>query len=284
MKHLVLRPIFILLKTANQKTESFLIIMPMKQYKIYLFNLQESTHKMWCFLGESASNISAKIYGNSNTFLSVPLYTGIQQSYFIIPLQYIIELGASVQPVGSNIFISSSVRTETALGMKWLASYFQEPNERIPPTISENGVTSNKNLEIATNAYNKNEEPINSWYGSMTYGLESPSGFTGLTWSPNPSTYYSIEPEIIFHIAIGPFSADVLVDMEDVKRHSANVLNSDFDANVECTVIYNADGTWSIKQGYTPPEPNILSILSKAHLELSIAHKKLVQLILSKRV
>lgn len=227
-------------------------------YKINLYNLQQSTQTMWCFLGEQDIKPYAPVYANSNTFLMVPPFNnGTIDNSFTIPLQYVIQAGASNNPVELNTRISTNASQYTDLGMEWLASYFPEPSRRYPELRLE-GTTSNNQLVVATNSYNKVDESINSWYGSMTYGMEYTGNLIGLTWSPEPNFTYQIKPRIAFYVAIGSFESDTLVDINMISRESALVTEYDFNENNECTVIRHENGSWSIRPGNQPP-----SIFSK---------------------
>lgn len=252
------------------------------EYKINLYNLEGSAQKMWCFLSEPESNVSAEVYANSNSFLTVPTYSGSQQNSFTIPLQYSVQVGASNNAVGLDIQIRSSVTENTDLGVEWLANYTQESGEKIPPTLTQGGTAPSNELAITTNSYNKSEEPLNSWYGSMTYGVETAEGFIGLTWSPDPARTYEIKPKVTFYVAIGSFQSNTLADINAISSTSAEITENAFDGNNECTVTRNPDGTWSVAPGNVRPTNFTELLLLNSHLSLVAAHKELVDLIANK--
>lgn len=249
------------------------------EYKINLVNLTSTSQLMWCFLSEPESTISEEVYANSNTNLNVPPSTGKEQNSFTIPLQYSVQAGASNNAVGLNIQITSSVTESTDLGVGWLASYTQD-SVNTPPTLETMDATLDDELAITTNIYEKEDEPINSWYGSMTYGVQSSDGFIGITWSPTPATTYQIKPKVTFYVAIGDFSTNTLADINTISSSAAVVTEADFDRNNECTVTRNSDGSWVIEPGNTTPTSlSAELILLNSHLNLSSAHNELVKLV-----
>jgi hypothetical protein len=251
------------------------------RYKINLFNLQNQTQKFWCFLSAPKSNIDSTVYANSNTAINVSTYTGSQKASFTVPLQYKVEVGATNKAVGLNTLIESSDTHDSDLEVEWKASYYQKKDDKTPPTLALSGQTAPAGqLAIVTNSYNKNDEPLNKWYGNMSFGIETETGFIGVSWSPNPTFTYKLEPIVNFYVAVGDYSQNKLANITAISSTSANITQKSFDGNYECTVIYQPDGSWVVKPGYAPPASlNLLSTMVSAHAELISAHKNLVELV-----
>ena len=256
----------------------------MTEYKINLINKSTKAEKFWCFLSQPESDISSKVFANSSTFLTVPVFNGTQSNSFTVPLQYIVGVGASNNAVGLDIKIESAVAESTDLGVAWEASYTQQTGEKIPPKLANIGTAPTNQLTISTNQYKKADEPLNNWFGNMTYGVRSLEGFLGITWSPDPGSTYQIRPKVKFYVAIGSFQTNTLADINTISRQSAEINEDDFDGNFECTVTRTPDGGWSVVPG--PPPSNVTislasssELLLKAHYELAEAHNQLVELV-----
>ena len=196
-------------------------------------------------------------------------------------MQYIVAAGASNNAVGLETLILSQVTEKTNLEVEWLASYTQEKGEKIGPTLGLDGKTTpSGELALLSNSYDKSAEKLNSWYGSLTYGVKSEEGFMGLTWSPDPLTTYEIKPKVNFYVALGSFSSNTLADINAISTNSANVTEDKFDGNYEATVYLRKDGKWDVIPG--PPSTTSLGasmLLLNAHLNLSKAHADLTGLL-----
>lgn len=252
----------------------------MNKYKIYLVNKEGSSQKFWCFLSKPESEISPEVYANSNTFLTVPPYTGSQENSFTIPLQYIVKVGASNNAVGLQTRIQSSVTENTKLREAWEAKYIQKRGEKIGPTLHKAGTAPEGTLNITTNTYDKSAESLNNWYGNMTYGVQSEEGFIGITWSPDPARTYEIKPKVTFYVAIGSFSSNTLADINRISSNAAMVTEDDFNGHEECTVTRKSNGSWSVTPGRPSrtAELDVANLLINAHLNLTEAHKSFTQL------
>lgn len=255
------------------------------EYKINLYNSEGSAQRMWCFLSEPESDISAEVYANSDSSLTVPTFTGSEQNSFTIPLQYSVQVGASNNAIGLDIQIDSSVTKNTDLGVEWFAAYTQDKEENIPPTLEKVSTAPDNQLAITTNEYDKSAESLNSWYGNMTYGVESAQGFIGVTWSPDPAKTYEIKPKVTFYVSIGSYQSNTLADINSIASSAAVITEDDFDGNNECTVTRNVDGSWSVMPGNVSPDDLSSSelLLLNSHLSLVTAHKELVKLVASNR-
>ena len=250
-------------------------------YKINLVNKQAATKKFWCFLNAPQISNQPTVFANSNTFLSLPKTLPGSSASFDIPLQYSVQAGASNKAVGLNTKISSSVTQNTNLGVSWLAAYSQNGNN-LPPTLKNDTTPPappTNGLVIKTNVYDKSKEPLDNWYGNLTFGVKTSHGFIGLTWSPDPSTAYITMPNVSFYVTTGKYQTNTLANISAIALNAAHLTASDFDGNLECTVTLNADGTWSKNAGKPALVDSVLDSLVESHLMLSTAHLKIADLV-----
>ena len=263
-------------------------------YKINLINLMTEPQKMWAFLDKPDANITSEIFANSETYLTVPVYTGTQRNSFTIPLQYVVKVGATNRAVGLETLILSQDADNTDLLEQWMVKYFLEQGERQGPTlgkISQDPPPASGTVEVTTNNYVKANEPLYKWWGNMTWGVESQNGFLGVTWSPQPGKKYGIKPKVKFYIATGEFKSNVLADINVVSAKSAVITEASFDGNQECTVTMGKDGRWSV----TPGGPDVVEAfirgemamratltgqLIEAHSHLCSAHDRLIAMVM----
>lgn len=251
-------------------------------YKIHLKNLQSADKTFWCFLNLPESQISADIYANSSANLTVSQYQSGQDDSFTIPLQYVVQAGASNQAVALNTLIQSSLKKNTDLAAAWHADYF--PANKGPKLYLATDVPNpdNKEVDIWTNDFDKSQERLKNWYSSLTFGVLSQNGFMGVTWSPDPSETYRIKPKVQFYVATGSFESNTLADITAISSQSAPVTADSFDGNNECTVTLLSTGKWLVEPGNTNQIVNsnsaILNNLVKANMELATSHSALVAL------
>jgi hypothetical protein len=220
-------------------------------YKIYLVNKGSNAQNFWCFLQEPEGVPTSDIFANSNTMLSVvPNYPGTNT--FTVPLQYKVAAGASNEAVGLNVKIDSAVMQNANLEQLWDADYVTVEGNQGPQgpglTLNPSTVSPSGTIGIKSNDFNQSQNENEKWFSNMSFGLESASGFLGVTWSPSPSVTSTITPKFAFYIATGSFTSNSLVDMTTICNESQTVELSDF-LNLEATVTLSATGTWSVTPG-----------------------------------
>ncbi|WKZ93937.1 hypothetical protein P0E69_08695 [Chimaeribacter arupi] len=249
------------------------------EYVIHIQNQQNEKEKFWCFLSKPEAEYDADVFANSSTYLTVPLFTGNQDNYFTVPLQYIVSAQASSRVVGLKTKITSSNYEEADLGQSWDFELFTD-NEG--PVITEGEpIDDNTQLLMRTNKYNKNEEPLNNWYNSLTFGIKTENGFMGVTWSPKADQQYYVTPNFEFYISTGRFSENTLADITNIAASSATVTLKDFDGNRECTVVRTPNGEWEVHKGNLN-QPTLLAKLLDAHASLISAHAAMVTMVAQK--
>ncbi|MEM9916549.1 MAG: hypothetical protein AAF990_00555 [Bacteroidota bacterium] len=248
------------------------------KYKIYLVNLQASSKKFWCFLDQPIQDLSGEVYANSSAFLTVPPFNPAQTNSFTIPLQYKVAVGASNKAVKLNTLVQSDMIFSTDLEKKWKATYTQD-GHNVGPVLASDGSAGLKTVVMDTNQYDKSKEPINSWYGSMTFGIESENGFIGQTWSPDPLSQYTIVPKVNFYVATGNFQSSRLADINEISLNSANITAQSFDFGNECTVTLNSDGSWDVSPGKPNASLMHMSRLMDTHQTLVQIQEKFVNMV-----
>jgi hypothetical protein len=255
--------------------------MPTK-YKIHLKNLQSADKTFWCFLNTPDSNISSEVFANSSARLTVAQFEPGRDDSFTIPLQYVVKAGASNNAVALKTLIQSSISKNTDLASSWQANYFQA--NKGPALVPGSDTPASDEVDVLTNAFDKNREPLDKWFSSLTFGVQSDNGFLGVTWSPDPSETYRIKPKVQFYVATGSYEENTLASITSISTTSANITEDSFDGNYECTVTLLTTGKWKVEKGNTNQSStlrasNALVDLSKTQLLLATAHTDLVDLI-----
>jgi hypothetical protein len=244
-------------------------------YRIYLVNNSADPQNFWCFLAppQELSN-NPGVFANSSTSIEVaPNYAGVNM--FVIPVQYVVGVGASNQAVGLNIEIISQVQNDASLTDTWNANYVNAPPNQ-GPTMALAGTRQNPNgIAIVTNHFNKSSNEQNGWYSNQTFGIETEVGFIGMTWSPDPGQTTILTPRLNFYIALGPHGSNRLANYDEFSNDSAVVdAPSSFDQLNECTVTYTQAGEWQIRPG----KPAILAVSQDLAFFRSPQHQDLAAL------
>jgi hypothetical protein len=244
-------------------------------YTIYLQNQSASPQDFWCFLAppEQLTN-NAAVFANSSASIEVaPNYAGVNE--FVIPIQYVVGAGGSNQAVGLNIEIISQVSNDASLTDTWNADYVNAPPNQGPTMALAGTKQKSTDIAIVTNGFNKITNEQNGWYSNQTFGIESQSGFIGMTWSPDPATTTILTPQLTFYIAVGKYGSNKLANYDEFSNTSA-VINapSSFDEVNNCTVTYTQAGGWEITQG----KPGALAVSQNLAFFRSPQHQDLVAL------
>ena len=252
------------------------------KYKIHLKNLHSADKTFWCFLNTPDSDISTEVFANSSARLTVAQFEPGRDDSFTIPLQYVVKAGASNQAVALKTLIQSSISKNTDLASSWMANYF--PANKGPALAPYSDQPASDEVDVLTNGFDKSREPLDKWYSSLTFGVQSDNGFLGVTWSPDPSETYRIRPKVQFYVATGSYEENTLASITSISSTSANITEDSFDGNYECTVTLLTTGKWKVEKGNTNQSltlraSNALVDLAKTQLLLATAHTDLVDLI-----
>ena len=217
-------------------------------YTIYLKNEGADGKNFWCFLEEPEGLANKDVFANSSASLYVqPNYGGINK--FTIPLQYILAAGASNNAVAEGVQIDSSIVRNAQLEEVWEATYATVPPKQGPGlSIIQGAKSPEDTIGYNSNNFDKKHNQNEKWYSSMSFGIQSPNGFLGVTWSPSPGDEHTIRPKFSFFISTGSFTSYELADITTISGESAKVPWEKFE-NLEATVILTSTGTFRVESG-----------------------------------
>ena len=138
----------------------------------------------------------------------------------------------------------------TELG-KQLDIQYGDPAQHRLPIMTETGSITNPNaLLLQTLPYDKDEEAQANWYANQSFGIETPQGYIGMTWSPNSGQPLTLIPNLTFYVAIGDYGVNQLASLEQVANNAAVVTApNSFDAGNEATVTCTQEGRWIVAPG-----------------------------------
>ena len=249
------------------------------EYTIYLVNMSVNNQTFWCFLQQPEElKSNPKVFANSSANLTVrPNDPGLNS--FTIPVQYKVGAGASNQAVGLNVKINTRQSSDADLKDTWLAEYVTVP-PKMGPTLQRINQTATENtIVMKSNEFDQAINQSESWYENMSFGIETDSGFIGMTWSPNPGKTTTLTPKLTFYIATGDYGSNSLADFTTISTTSGVVsVPNDFSRQREVTVVYGSNGVWSSYKG-KPPQLGFLNELIEAHLNLSRSHVDLTSML-----
>ncbi|MGB8690217.1 MAG: hypothetical protein WCD53_23190 [Microcoleus sp.] len=255
--------------------------MPAKpaEYTIYLVNQSSSRQTFWCFLEPPEILPSdPAVFANSSVSLAVgSLQPG--KHTFTIPVQYVVEAGASSKAVGLGVKISSIVTNDANLTDTWEADYVTVPPPQ-GPTMQKLGAPSPANtITIKSNAFDQGKNEAAGWFSNMSFGIQTEQGFIGMTWSPNPQQTRTLTPKLKFYVAVGSYGDNTLASWTTVSNNSSEAISvpSSFQYN-EATVTYTSTGGWLVTPGKPPATSDYIGSLIQSHLFISKAHADLVAL------
>jgi len=221
-------------------------------YTIYLVNQSSTTQTFWCFLTRPQELASdPAVFANSSASLAIRSNDPATNS-FVIPVQYVVGAGASNNAVGLNVQINSTISQNTDVGQVWDALYADVPPNMGPTLTPGSGGAPSNSLQIVTNAFDQGNNEANGWYSNQSFGIQTSSGFMGMTWSPSPNQTRTLTPKLSFYVSVGSFGDSELVDWTQVSNNAAQIsVPTSFSANA-CTVTLLNNGTWSVTPGKPP--------------------------------
>jgi hypothetical protein len=217
------------------------------EYHIYIVNHSISPHLFWAFLSKPEISSTPEVFANSNTNLQIPAGSSNLNS-FTIPVQYVVGTGASNNAVGLDTRIESSATRNTEEKQLWDVVYATVPPNQGPEMTGP--TDANQTIDMKTESFNPETNAAYGWFESMSFGIKTSHGFMGVTWTPSQGITYKITPKLTFYIAIGNYSSSSLADITAISNDSA-ICDSekDFDAINQCTVTYDATGSWTTAKG-----------------------------------
>lgn len=221
-------------------------------YRIYLVNNSASKQVFWLFLQPPKELVSdPNVFANSSASLAVrPNASGL--NYFTVPVQYSVGAGSSNNAVGLGVQVTSTVQQNTNLGKKWLATYYTVPPQEGPELVPTSGTVPATAVGVATNAFDKIKNENNKWFSSQSFGIETPAGYIGLTWSPEPNQTRTLTPTLAFYVAVGSYGANELASWTQVSTDSAIITVPNNFLYGDATVTYTQTGEWVVTPGKPP--------------------------------
>ncbi len=248
------------------------------EYTIYLVNESSSTQTFWCFLQrpvEIASDPS--VFANSSANLAVRSFDEGTNT-FTIPVQYVVQAGASNKPLGLGVKISSTITKNADLKDMWQANYVTVPPNQGPTMQKLDNESSPTSIAIKSNDFDQAHNEGAGWFSNMSFGIQTDQGFIGMTWSPSPQQTKTLTPRLRFYVAVGSYGNNTLASWTDVSNSSAEILiPSSFQYN-NTTVTYTSNGGWKVTPGKPPATRDYIGSLIQSHLFISKAHADLVAL------
>jgi hypothetical protein len=193
----------------------------------------------------------------------------------VIPVQYKVGAGASNKAVGLSVKVISSITQNADLQDIWNADYANFPPPK-GPTLGKSGEqTSANQISIVTNNFDKgNNENNGHWYSNQSFGIETGSGFIGMTWDPKAGQTRQLTPKLTFYVAIGEYGENTLASWDQFSNAAAEIhAPTDFSKG-SCTVTYTKESRWKV----TPGEPLVRALAKNLDWFLSDEHQELVAL------
>ncbi len=242
------------------------------QYTIYLVNQSSSTQTFWCFLTRPAEIASdPNVFANSSASIAIDS-NDPSTNYFVIPVQYSVGAGASNNAVGLDVQVTSTISQNSDLAQVWNADYANAPPKKGPKLTAASTSTGPNSIKLVTNSFNQEDNEALGWYSNQSFGIQTASGFMGMTWSPSPNQSRTLTPKLSFYISVGSFGSSTLADWTQVSNDSAQVSVPGSFTGGACTVTLLNNGKWKI----TPGKPPQLALLENLAFLKSDAHSQLM--------
>ncbi|CCE01114.1 hypothetical protein BRAS3809_4220010 [Bradyrhizobium sp. STM 3809] len=99
------------------------------------------------------------------------------------------------------------------------------------------------------NAFDKAKNESGNWFSNQSFGIQTPAGSIGMTWSPEPQQTKTLTPQLSFYIAIGDYAERSLTDWNTLSVNSIQVDAAEDFVYGAATVTYDYSGNWSKTPG-----------------------------------
>ncbi|RUN77113.1 hypothetical protein EJC47_08570 [Sphingomonas sp. TF3] len=242
------------------------------QYTIYLVNQSSSTQTFWCFLTRPAEIASdPNVFANSSASIAIDS-NDPSTNYFVIPVQYSVGAGASNNAVGLDVQVTSTISQNSDLAQVWNADYANAPPKKGPKLTLASTSTGPNSIKLVTNSFNQEDNESLGWYSNQSFGIQTASGFMGMTWSPSPNQSRTLTPKLSFYISVGSFGSSTLADWTQVSNDSAQVSVPGSFTGGACTVTLLNNGKWKI----APGKPAQFALLENLAFLKSDEHSQLM--------
>lgn len=219
-------------------------------YTFHLRNLQQHDKSMYLFLAPPMfAQDPENVYQNSSTFLSVPLYNPDKSQTFKATVQYLLQVAQQSEPVKIGNQVISTAQVNANLGKGYQVTYSSDQGgapDIVQGTTQRPPAPDKTNMVAETNGFT----PVQNYYNSLTFGVVTNTGMTGVTWEPDNSTDYTITPTLTFYIAVGSYKPSALAQIDATSVYTA-VIESGYGGNFDqfgnTWVTYKLDGTWDVE-------------------------------------
>ena len=256
--------------------------MSTNDYTIYLVNQSSGTQIFSCFLQRPAELANrSSVFDVTNLRLGVRSYSG-GSDYFVIPQQLAVAVGASNQPVGENARIVSNRTLNADLGDRFSAEYVTVP-PAMGPTLAKSGTgAAPGQISISANAFDQASNEAQGWFANMSLGVQTGSGFMGMTWSPSPNQTNDLTPVWGFLVTAQAYYNNSLIRVDTGSNKGAQLTAPKDFLYGAAIVTYTATGVWQVTPGKPQAGPQLVRAstgsLADAHRSLTRAHSALIAL------
>lgn len=220
----------------------------MNTYSIYVQNHTSINQTFWLFMSQPEKlSVNSKIYANSSARVTLPAKSK-HVTMFEIPIQYKLGARSENKAAGLDVRVSSRNTQNVEIEQVWEAKFSTDASNMAPSLKQFGGKAKKGEIDFLSNDFSPSEAKLNRWYPIQTFGLETGTGFVGMSWEAQPSDLVSISPNLKFFVNTGSFTANTLADYTSVKRNAAEINEDSFDG-YSVTVTLEETGKWSVKRG-----------------------------------
>ena len=228
----------------------------MDTYTIYIINKYISTETFWCFLSKPEQlKVGKEIYANSSARLTLKPDSLSTIAKFEIPVQYKLAATSLNKATGLGIRVSTQNSSNVSLGQEWAATFYTGTENQAPDLDKTGSAPNETEVVYKSNAFDPQMAKKNRWFPNKTFGMETVTGFIGMTWEASPSKKDTISPNVTFYINTGSFHPNTLADYSAVQDAPAALGKDNFDG-FDATVILNRNGRFDVQSG----APSILML------------------------
>jgi len=215
---------------------------------IHIINKYDSKETFWCFLAKpKALDTGSDIFSNSSARLTL-INDPTTEASFTIPVQFSLAAKSVNKPIGLGVKVSTRQQKPVELEESWGATFYTGGDHQAPSLKENGGKASENTINYSSNSFQPDKVIENDWYPTQSYGIETNSGFVGLTWEPRPQKTVKIEPLLEFYISTADYKANSLANLTTISTKLATVKLKDFKGKA-VTVIYESNGDWTVKSG-----------------------------------
>lgn len=220
-------------------------------FEIYIVNKSTTKETFWLFLDKPEQlEVGEEVFANSAARLTIDAGSK-PVAKFGVPLQFRLGAKSINQAVGLNVKVSTSQTEDVHLTDVWESTFYTGEDHQAPDLKKIDGKARDNEIIFKDNHFNPDDAIANEWYPSQSFGLETQSGFVGMSWAARPGKKVSIAPEVKFYVSTADYKANELADYTTVSDGSAELTLNSFRGRA-ATVTYTASGEWKVTAGRPP--------------------------------